>query len=165
MQASLCVTAGWQCACTDGALVQARCTAAQALDSAWIRGHGVYSQVPLDIGVVTRMSNYASYNKVKHSILLQIAERCNNRELQNLQRQFAAMDADGDGLLDLREVTAALRAVRTGAEGKPVYTDDQIRAVRYRCGVPRPSMRRAWWGAQQRCVRYSVARRCCAACR
>ena len=112
------------------ALLQARCTAAQALDSSWIRGHCAYSAAPLDIGVVTRMSKYASYNKVKHGILLQIAERCNNRELQNLQRQFAAMDVDKDGLLSLQEVTTALRGVRTGAEGKPVYTDEQIHAVR-----------------------------------
>jgi hypothetical protein len=88
------------------------------------------------------MELYSEYNKVKHEILLRIAQHCDVGELGHLQCQFANMDTDGDGVLTLQEVTTALQAVRIGNKGERVYDDEQIQKVRI-FGIPEKSLKQS----------------------
>jgi hypothetical protein len=113
---------------------QARCTAAQALNSAWIvrheQHHATYKlQSPLDVGVVRRMRRYSRYSKVKQQLLLRLADTASHRELKDLQRQFLRMDTDHNGYLSAAEVKAALREFKTGEDGARVYSDRDIDQV------------------------------------
>lgn len=116
--------------CDTVVLPQARCTAAQALDSKWIREGTVAATASnIDIGIARRMKQYSEYNKVKHGLLMRLVEQCNPNELMGLQRQFSLMDKNADGSLSLEEVTQALRQFKTGDSGQRVYTDKQIAQV------------------------------------
>jgi serine/threonine protein kinase len=127
-------------------LPEARCSAAQALDSAWIveGAHSTCEQesrgytppipgapTPLDVGIVQRMSRYARYSKVKQRLLLRLADSCSDRELIDLQRQFQRMDTSHSGTLSASEVSSALREFKTGSSGQRVYTDDDISQARH----------------------------------
>lgn len=109
--------------------VQARPTAAQALDSEWfVRGAAAVAQVP-DIGIARRIEQFSQYNQVKQSLLMRLASECNQEELLDLRRQFARLDTNRDGTLSLQEAGAALRAVVSGVRGKRVYSDEEIEKV------------------------------------
>ena len=114
--------------------VQARCTASHALSSPWVmRGQERASPVAqeLDVGVIRRMRQYSGYHKVKQSVLLRLADACSDDdELQHLRRQFHRMDINNDGCLSQDEVLRAMRQVKTGEDGRRVYTDRDIKEAR-----------------------------------
>jgi Ca2+-binding EF-hand superfamily protein len=109
--------------------VQARFSAAKALSHPWISQDGIASDAPLDVRVIQNMSRFAGYNRVKKAILVEIAKTFKETEIADLRKQFAVMDADNSGTISIDEMVQAMTSFKTGENGKPVFSAEDIQQV------------------------------------
>lgn len=110
--------------------MQARYSAARALAHPWIAQDGKAPDAPLDVRVIQNMSRFAGYNRVKKAILVQIARTFKESEISDLRRQFAVMDTDNSGTISIDEMFKAMTSFKTGENGKPVFSKQEISRVR-----------------------------------
>lgn len=110
--------------------MQARYSAARALAHPWIAQDGIAPDAPLDVRVIQNMSRFASYNRVKKAILVEIAKTFKESEISDLRRQFAVMDTDNSGTISIDEMFKAMTSFKTGENGKPVFSEEEIKGVR-----------------------------------
>lgn len=109
--------------------MQARYSAARGLAHPWISQDGIAPDAPLDVRVIQNMSRFASYNRVKKAILIEIAKTFKEAEISDLRRQFAVMDKDNSGTISIDEMFEAMTRFKTGENGKPVFSKEEISRV------------------------------------
>lgn len=95
---------------------EGRPSAAQALSHPWLRGGA--PAVPLDVGVVRAMAQFAAFTRLKKAALRHVASVLESEaEAQDLHDQFAAMDVDNDGKLTVEELQKGLARVGSSVDG------------------------------------------------
>lgn len=109
--------------------IQARYSAARALAHPWIAQDGIAPDAPLDVRVIQNMNRFAGYNRVKKAILVEIARTFKESEIADLRRQFAVMDTDNSGTISIEEMFKAMTSFKTGEDGKPVFSKEEISRV------------------------------------
>jgi calcium-dependent protein kinase len=86
--------------------INARYTAKQVLEDAWIQKKAPSAgKVNLSAGVVGNLRQFRSMNKLKKAALHVIASLLSEDKIKTLREQFQAMDANGDGMLSMQELT------------------------------------------------------------
>jgi len=108
---------------------EARPTAAQALSHPWLRKRGGEEAVPLDHTVIESLKHFAQFSKLKRVSLLALASTQLSlesssgtsgarEEVASLADQFAALDKNKDGRLDLDELAAGIEGSGSVAMGE-----------------------------------------------
>lgn len=116
-------------------MLQARFSASKALAHPWIAQDGIAPDAPLDVRVIQNMSRFAGYNRVKKAILVEIAKTFKENEISDLRKQFAVMDADNSGTISIDEMVKAMASFKTGENGKPVFSAEEIQQVTAAAGL------------------------------
>jgi len=88
-----------------------RFTAEQALNHIWIKEKAPHSsKEPLNTTSVSNLKNFRSTNRFKKMALQVIATQLSEDKIENLRRQFLALDSNGDGRLSIKEISDGLKA-------------------------------------------------------
>jgi calcium-dependent protein kinase len=99
--------------------VAARLTAAQALDHPWLAALENNSDALL-AHARTALTVFNNQNKVKKAVAAMISKNMTPDASKQLCALFASLDQDGDGKLDLGEITAYMKKLYGDADGKAV---------------------------------------------
>jgi len=87
-----------------------RCTAKDALEDVWVKLTAPRAaKVNLSGGLVDNLRKFRSVNKLKKAALHVIATLLSEDKIKTLREQFQAMDANGDGMLSVQELTEGMR--------------------------------------------------------
>ncbi|CAK9073302.1 unnamed protein product [Durusdinium trenchii] len=88
-----------------------RFTAEQALNHIWIKEKAPHSRKePLNTTSVSNLKNFRSTNRFKKMALQVIATQLSEDKIENLRKQFLALDSNGDGMLSIKEISDGLKA-------------------------------------------------------
>merc|ERR1712008_98120 len=86
-----------------------RYTAEQTLSHVWIANKAPKAkQVTLQTGMIDRLKNFRSHNKLKKAALHVIAQNLDESKIKGLREVFTQLDSNGDGLLTLNEMKEGL---------------------------------------------------------
>jgi len=80
-----------------------RYSAAQALQHRWLRGSAATEDLGVD--VLTSISNYSNASKLKKVLVRMLANEMTESDHVALKKQFEQMDSDGNGQVDMKELT------------------------------------------------------------
>lgn len=93
-----------------------RYTAEQALGHIWIKQKAPHAKnEPLNTTSVSNLQKFNSTNHFKKAALQVIATQLSEDKIQNLRNQFLALDANGDGMLSIKEISDGLNAAGMNA--------------------------------------------------
>jgi len=82
---------------------EARMSAKQALEHRWLRGQAGTEDLGRDL--VESLSNYSSVSKLKKVLVRMLASQMTKADHRALKHQFDQMDINGDGQINLEELT------------------------------------------------------------
>lgn len=92
-----------------------RYTAEQALQHDWIRYQAPHSmEVNLQDSLVANLRSFQSQNKLKKAALQIIAGQLSESQIKGLREAFVSLDANGDGLLTMQELSDGLTRANLG---------------------------------------------------
>jgi calcium-dependent protein kinase len=95
-----------RCLVTDAAK---RLTATEALEHKWF--HGQASEAPMIASVLKNLGEFTSSSSFKTAVLNLMSKDMSEEEIKEVQAQFKAIDADGDGTITVAELQAAVGKV------------------------------------------------------
>jgi len=82
---------------------EARLSAKQALEHKWLQGQAGTEDLGRDL--VESLSNYSSVSKLKKVLVRMLASQMTKADHRTLRHQFDQMDTNGDGVINLEELT------------------------------------------------------------
>lgn len=95
---------------------QERMSAKEALNHIWIREKAPRAQsCPLQSSLFENLRSFRSTNKLKKAALHVIASQLSEDRIRSLRETFQALDANGDGMLSVRELKDGLE--KAGLQG------------------------------------------------
>jgi Ca2+-binding EF-hand superfamily protein len=90
----------------------------KALKHKWLKGETA-SDKALGDEVLSNIANYTRASKLKKLLVRMLARDMDNEDEKELHSQFALMDDDGDGYIDLKELTKFIK--NTGVSHAEAY--------------------------------------------
>ncbi|OQS05504.1 calcium-dependent protein kinase [Thraustotheca clavata] len=91
-----------------------RLTADQALHHPWLMGAAPAIERSLNTNIMTSLKRFQGHNKLKKVALGVIADQMTGAEITELKKQFEMIDADGNGVITMQELAAAVRDMGHG---------------------------------------------------
>ncbi|EQC29453.1 CAMK/CDPK protein kinase [Saprolegnia diclina VS20] len=91
-----------------------RLTAEQALQHPWLMGAAPAVERSLNTNIMTSLKRFQGHNKLKKVALGVIADQMTGAEINELKKTFAMIDADGNGVITMQELGAAVRDMGHG---------------------------------------------------
>lgn len=91
-----------------------RLTAQEALRHPWLSGAAPSTQLSANLNIFTSLKRFTGHNKLKKAALGVIADQMTESEIAELKNQFMAIDADGNGVITVAELAAALHGMGHG---------------------------------------------------
>ncbi|KAF0692587.1 Aste57867_16342 [Aphanomyces stellatus] len=86
-----------------------RLTAAQALQHPWLSGSAPAVDRNLNGTILGSLKRFQGHNKLKKVALAVIADQMTGNEINELKKQFQKIDIDGNGVITMQELAAAVR--------------------------------------------------------
>jgi len=80
-----------------------RLSARQALEHRWLKGEA--AKTDLGIELIETISNYSSVSRLKKVLVRMLGNQMTEADHEALKAQFAVMDKNGDGMVNLEELT------------------------------------------------------------
>eukprot|EP00929_Paragymnodinium_shiwhaense_P117628 TRINITY_DN8849_c0_g1_i1.p1 TRINITY_DN8849_c0_g1~~TRINITY_DN8849_c0_g1_i1.p1 ORF type:complete len:541 (+),score=124.39 TRINITY_DN8849_c0_g1_i1:60-1625(+) len=95
--------------------VDARPSAQQCFEMGWIQGHTTKQETNLcQTGMVAKLRSFGGVSRFKKAALQVIAHRLDDVNIKRLREIFMTIDANGDGMLSLRELEEGLKKAGLG---------------------------------------------------
>ncbi|RHY30556.1 hypothetical protein DYB32_004219 [Aphanomyces invadans] len=86
-----------------------RLTAAEALQHPWLSGSAPATERGLNGTILGSLKRFQGHNKLKKVALAVIADQLTGQEINELKKQFQKIDVDGNGVITMQELAAAVR--------------------------------------------------------
>lgn len=83
-----------------------RITAEEALNHAWIKNVEMHSDAPIILNIES-LKRFTKQNKLKKAVLTCLAQRCSDKEIEDLRKLFESIDTDGSGTISVDEMKKA----------------------------------------------------------
>jgi calcium-dependent protein kinase len=91
-----------------------RLTADEALRHPWLSGFAPSTEINLNSNIFSSLKRFTGHNKLKKAALAVIADQMTETEIDELKKQFMAIDSDGNGVITIAELADALRGMGLG---------------------------------------------------
>mmetsp|Transcript_133923 Transcript_133923/g.244273 ORF Transcript_133923/g.244273 Transcript_133923/m.244273 type:complete len:565 (+) Transcript_133923:56-1750(+) len=95
-----------------------RCTAKQAAEHHWTRGHARLASSPEQ--VANTMASFAAFHKrvkLQRAALTALAMQLTNQQLSDVREQFLCLDSDGNGTISKEELLNNIEAIAPSSVG------------------------------------------------
>ena len=83
-------------------------TADTALEHKWLHGLAPAIERPINTNIMRSLKRFSGHNKLKKAALGIIADQLTEKEIGELRESFAKIDTDGNGVITISEMVAAV---------------------------------------------------------
>lgn len=93
---------------------KARLTAEQTLQHKWLSGSAPAAKRPINTNIMSSLRRFNGHNKLKKAALGVIADQLTEGEIRELRKTFREIDTDGNGVITMSELAAAIHTLGHG---------------------------------------------------